>query len=126
MNVFEMTLGGSDGIAQLPECCQDCGLLAYREYGKSATYWCRDKQTTPIDGKCRFFKYKLYRLAHLVEALQILLKYGNPNSPVSGYQDCLWVSIEASSVTDRDKRLLGVLGFEISKKRGVFVSCHFS
>jgi hypothetical protein len=47
----------------------------------------------------------------LIEALQILSKYGNPNYPTHCEHDMLHVCINPCLVTDEDKQKLDELGF---------------
>ena len=51
----------------------------------------------------------------LIEALQILLKYGNPTYPTHCEHDVLdIVGIEPESITPEDRKILYDLGFIIS------------
>lgn len=47
----------------------------------------------------------------LIQALQIFLKYGNPNFPTHCEHDVLYVMIDPSLVSDEDKAKLDELGF---------------
>ncbi len=47
----------------------------------------------------------------LIEALQIFLKYGNPDYPTHCEHDELTVGIDPSLVSDEDKKKLDELGF---------------
>jgi hypothetical protein len=55
----------------------------------------------------------------LIEALQILLKYGNPAYPTHCEHDVLIIcGIEPKNVSQEDIEKLGELGFIISKEYG--------
>lgn len=55
----------------------------------------------------------------LVEALQILLKYGDPRNPTHCEHDVLMVvGIDPADVSDEDKDRLDALGFFISDEYG--------
>ena len=47
----------------------------------------------------------------LIKALQIFLKYGNPEYPTHCEHDSLYVDIAPELVTDEDKEILEELGF---------------
>jgi hypothetical protein len=59
----------------------------------------------------------------LIEALQILRKYGNPNNPTYCGHDVLSVSpeIDPDDVSNKDKKKLDELGFFVSTADGVKV-----
>lgn len=50
-------------------------------------------------------------MKELIEALQIFLKYGNPDYPTHCEHDILTVNINPSDVSDEDKKCLETLGF---------------
>jgi hypothetical protein len=55
----------------------------------------------------------------LIEALTLLLKYGNPAYPTHCEHDVLYiVGIEPSEVSDEDKAKLDELGFFVSDEDG--------
>ncbi len=55
----------------------------------------------------------------LIEALQILLKYGNPDWPTHCEHDILYIiGIDPNIVSDIDKKKLEELGFDISDHTG--------
>ena len=55
----------------------------------------------------------------LIEALTILLKYGNPSSPTHCEHDTLYIcGIEPKDVSEEDKKKLDKLGFFVSKEYG--------
>lgn len=54
-------------------------------------------------------------MSDLIEALQILLKYGDPHSPTHCEHDTLWVCIDPGKVSDKDKARLLTLGFFVSE-----------
>ena len=55
----------------------------------------------------------------LIKALQILLKYGNPNYPTHCEHDVMYISdIEPADVSDEDKTELDRLGFFVSDETG--------
>lgn len=47
----------------------------------------------------------------LIKALQIFLKYGNPDYPTCCNHDELWVDIEPEKVSEEDLEMLRTLGF---------------
>ena len=58
-------------------------------------------------------------MTDLIEALQILLKYGNPRCPTHCEHDVLTIGeIDPSDVSDEDKEKLDELGFFISNQDG--------
>jgi len=58
-------------------------------------------------------------LTELIEALQILNKYGNPEYPTHCEHDVLTIcGIEPSTVSKEDKKKLDKLGFFISDEDG--------
>jgi hypothetical protein len=58
-------------------------------------------------------------MSDLIEALQILLKYGNPKYPTHCEHDVLTIwGIDPSNVTEDDKEKLDELGFFISNEDG--------
>ena len=55
----------------------------------------------------------------LIEALTILLKYGNPEYPTHCEHDQLYIcGIDPNDVSKEDKSKLKKLGFEITKEHG--------
>ena len=65
-------------------------------------------------------------MSDLTEALQIFLKYGNPEHPTfCGYEE-LGITIDPDLVTEEDKLRLVELGFFISESDGgYFASFRF-
>jgi len=62
----------------------------------------------------------------LIKALQIFLKYGNPQYPTNCSHDELCVcGIDAEKVSEEDKIELDKLGFFISEEYESFVSFRF-
>lgn len=58
-------------------------------------------------------------MEQLIQALQILLKYGNPAYPTHCEHDVMFIcGIEPSRVSDEDKAKLDELGFRVSKETG--------
>jgi hypothetical protein len=58
-------------------------------------------------------------MSDLIEALQILLKYGNPKRPTHCEHDVLTIGgIDPSDVSEEDKEKLDELGFFISNEDG--------
>lgn len=58
-------------------------------------------------------------MSDLIEALQILLKYGNPDYPTHCEHDVLMIGgIYPEDVTDEDKEKLEELGFFVSDEYG--------
>jgi hypothetical protein len=67
-------------------------------------------------------------MEELIEALQILLKYGNPVNPTHCEHDVLMIcGILPSDVSEKDKKKLDELGFFVSYEFGdeSFVSYKF-
>lgn len=60
-------------------------------------------------------------MENLIKALQIFLKYGNPDYPTHCEHDILTISneIDPSVVSEEDKKTLYDLGFYISEEYGV-------
>ena len=55
----------------------------------------------------------------LIEALTILLKYGNPENPTHCEHDTLYIcGIDPNKVSKQDKKDLKKLGFEITEEFG--------
>ena len=62
----------------------------------------------------------------LIKALQILLKYGNPQWPTWCEHDCLHVcDIDDKEVSEEDKAKLETLGFVVDDAEGGFMSFRF-
>lgn len=64
----------------------------------------------------------------LIEALQILLKYGDPENPTHCEHDVLAIcGIDPKSVSKADKKRLDKLGFFVSEQYGepLFISFRF-
>ena len=58
-------------------------------------------------------------LSKLIEALQILLKYGNPGSPTHCEHDIMIIcGIDPADVSDEDKAKLVELGFFVGNEYG--------
>jgi hypothetical protein len=58
-------------------------------------------------------------MKNLIEALQILLKYGNPDYPTHCEHDILTISeIDPEKVSDDDKIALERLGFFVGEEYG--------
>ena len=55
-------------------------------------------------------------MENLIKALQIFLKYGNPNYPTHCEHDYLYVDINPSLVSDEDKAELDKLGFFVDSE----------
>lgn len=65
-------------------------------------------------------------MENLIKALQIFLKYGNPDYPTHCEHDCLWIcGIEGSQVSDEDKAQLDELGFFYDKSDDSFKSYRY-
>jgi hypothetical protein len=59
----------------------------------------------------------------LIEALQIFLKYGNPDYPTTCEHDIMYIcGINSNDVSDDDKIKLEELGFEIDNDFNQFYS----
>lgn len=50
-------------------------------------------------------------MENLIKALQIFLKYGNPDNPTYCEHDILFVATDPDLVSDEDKKKLDDLGF---------------
>ncbi len=62
----------------------------------------------------------------LIEALNIFLKYGNPDHPTNCSHDELAIcGIEPSDVSETDKKRLEELGFNINEREGYFYSFRY-
>jgi hypothetical protein len=61
----------------------------------------------------------------LIEALQILLKYGNPRNPTHCEHDTLNVDINSEKVSEEDIKRLDELGFFIDEDDNTFSSYRF-
>lgn len=61
----------------------------------------------------------------LIKALQIFLKYGNPDYPTSCNHDELWVNIEPEKVSEEDLEMLKSLGFFPHEDASGFYSFRF-
>lgn len=64
----------------------------------------------------------------LIEALIILLKYGNPKYPTHCEHDVLYINVDSGIVTEEDKQKLEQLGFiSCSDENGenIFVSYRY-
>lgn len=61
----------------------------------------------------------------LIKALQIFLKYGNPDYPTYRIHDELWVDIEPEKVSEEDLEMLKSLGFFPSEDESGFYSFRF-
>lgn len=61
----------------------------------------------------------------LIKALQIFLKYGNPQYPTHCEHDELTVDINPELVSDEDKKTLDGLGFFPSDEGEHFISFRF-
>lgn len=58
----------------------------------------------------------------LIKALQIFLKYGNKKYPTSCEYDILYVDVDPSIVSDKDKKTLDELGFFVDDENDCFAS----
>jgi hypothetical protein len=58
----------------------------------------------------------------LIEALQIFLKYGNPERPTHCEHDVMYVDIDYDIVSEGDKARLYALGFLEDDENGKFMS----
>jgi len=59
----------------------------------------------------------------LIEALQIFLKYGDPEFPTHCEHDVMWISdIEPDMVSEEDKKKLDELGFHVDESDNCFKS----
>ena len=65
------------------------------------------------------------RLSDLIEALQIILKYGDHYNPTNCGLDVLMVMVSPDIVSEEDQAQLEVLGFEPNSLLGVFQSTRF-
>lgn len=65
-------------------------------------------------------------MSDLIEALQIFLKYGNPEYPTNCSHDELAImEIEPDKVSDADKKRLEELGFLVNEEEDYFFSFRF-
>ena len=72
----------------------------------------------------RFFA-RINPMSDLIEALQIFLKYGNPQYPTICAHDELRVLIDPKLVTPEDQEKLKQLGFSAYPRDELFMSCRF-
>lgn len=61
----------------------------------------------------------------LIKALQIFLKYGNPENPTNCSHDCLYVDIDSQLVSAEDIKLLDELEFFPDNESKGFISYRF-
>lgn len=61
----------------------------------------------------------------LIKALQILLKYDNPDNPTWCEHDALHICIDEDAVSDEDKERLDALGVFVDDENGGFMSFKF-
>lgn len=65
-------------------------------------------------------------MSDLIEALQILLKYGNPKKPTHCEHDILIIGgIDSLVVSEEDKEKLDKLGFFTSNEYGAEYFCSY-
>ncbi len=65
-------------------------------------------------------------MENLIKALNILLKYGNPDYPTHCEHDTLYVcGIESKDVSEADISDLDKLGFFVNEEDGGFMSFHY-
>lgn len=64
-------------------------------------------------------------MENLIKALQIFLKYGNPDYPTHCEHDVMYVSIPYKLVSEEDKNTLDKLGF-FADENGCFKSYRYS
>jgi hypothetical protein len=65
-------------------------------------------------------------MSDLIEALTILLKYGNPHNPTNCSHDMLTIcGIVPDLVNDEDKAKLAHLGFNHDEQEGCFYSYRY-
>ena len=57
-------------------------------------------------------------MEHLIFALQIFLKYGNPHRPSHCEHDYFYIEIHPDLVSEEDKEELKELGFSIDEEYG--------
>ena len=58
----------------------------------------------------------------LIKALQIILKYENKMYPTSCEHDVLYVDVDPSIVSEKDKKTLDELGFFVDDENDCFAS----
>jgi len=65
-------------------------------------------------------------MEQLIKALQIFLKYGNPDYPTHCEHDMLYIcGIDPADVSDEDKKELNRLGFFVSEEDSGFESFRY-
>jgi len=64
-------------------------------------------------------------LEDLIEALQILKKYGNPKYPTHCEHDIMHICIDPEQVSDEDKAKLDELGFFEDEELNCFATYRF-
>tara|TARA_Y100000310_G_scaffold344546_1_gene457883 strand:- start:2984 stop:3331 length:348 start_codon:yes stop_codon:yes gene_type:complete len=67
-----------------------------------------------------------YIMKNLIKALQIFLKYGNPDYPTHCEHDELWIcGIDPADVSDEDIAILDDLGFFVEEDEECFKSYRY-
>jgi hypothetical protein len=61
-------------------------------------------------------------MSQLIKALQILLKYGNPDFPTHCEHDALYIMINPDNVSAEDKIQLEILGVLVNEYDECFIS----
>ena len=65
-------------------------------------------------------------MENLIKALQIFMKYGNPDYPTRCEHDELFIcGIDPETVSDEDKKLLEDLGFFVDDEQECFKSFRY-
>jgi len=65
-------------------------------------------------------------MEQLIKALQILLKYGNPDCPTHCEHDVMMIcGINPENVSNKDKEELDELGFFVSDRYGKELFCSY-
>jgi len=64
-------------------------------------------------------------MSDLIKALQIFLKYGDPEFPTHCEHDVLLVNIDHRKISEEDKKELYFLHFYYSKEYDCFISYRF-
>jgi len=68
----------------------------------------------------------LFKMEDLIKALQIFLKYGNPDYPTHCEHECMWIcGLSPADVSAGDKFTLDELGFFVCENDDRFKSSRY-
>lgn len=92
----------------------DCGGYPLYVNTMYKRFWTTKSRTgsTPVNSSQR----KEKKMEKLIEALQIFLKYGDPEYPTHCEHDTLYVDIDPEKVSEKDIKKLDKLGFFVDEE----------